>query len=158
EGGDEAFGGYEVYLASRLAPLAQRALPAPLRRAIVDPLVGLLPSSTAKAWLGYRAKRFLRHPGLPPPEAHPGFQGVNSDAAKDHLLLPEARVGIDPLDRLRRHYEEASPADPIGRLQHVDAMTYLVDDLLTKTDRASMAHSLEARVPFVDDRVLDFAA
>jgi asparagine synthase (glutamine-hydrolysing) len=158
EGGDEAFAGYEVYLASKLAPLVGHALPGPLRRGVVEPLVGLLPSSTAKASLDYRLKHFLRNVDLPPLERHVGFKAIHGEEAKRALLRPEALVEVDALARQRHHYDEAHAAQPIGRLQHVDAMTYLHDDLLTKLDRVSMAHSLEARVPFVDDRVLDLAA
>jgi asparagine synthase (glutamine-hydrolysing) len=158
EGGDEAFGGYEVYRASRLAPLVAHGVPGPLRRGVIAPLVRGLPSSTEKASLDYRLKRFLRDLDLPPLERHHGFKVIHTDEARRDLLLPEARAACDPLARLRPHYAEAAAAGPIGRLQHVDVMTYLHDDLLTKVDRASMAHSLEARVPFVDDRVLDFAA
>jgi asparagine synthase (glutamine-hydrolysing) len=125
---------------------------------VIAPLVRGLPSSTGKASLDYRLKRFLRDLDLPPLERHHGFKVIHTDEARRDLLAPEARAACDPLARLRPHYAEAAAAGPIGRLQHVDVMTYLHDDLLTKVDRASMAHSLEARVPFVDDRVLDFAA
>jgi asparagine synthase (glutamine-hydrolysing) len=158
EGGDEAFGGYEVYLADRLAPLAERALPRGLRRSLVEPAVALLPSSTSRASFDYRAKRFLRDLDRPPLERHHGFKAILSEDVKRELTLPALQGSVDPLAHLRRHYDEFAAAQPIARLQHVDAMTYLADDLLTKTDRASMAHSLEVRVPFVDEQVLDFAA
>jgi asparagine synthase (glutamine-hydrolysing) len=158
EGGDEAFGGYEVYLADRLAPLVGRALPRTLRNGVVEPLVGLLPSSSRRASLDYRAKRFLRDLDLPPLDRHAGFKVILTEEVKAELVRPAHRAPVDPLADLRAHYDEAEGVGPLARLQHVDAMTYLSDDLLTKTDRASMAHSLEARVPFVDDRVLDFAS
>jgi asparagine synthase (glutamine-hydrolysing) len=135
----------------------QRGLPRPLRRGVVEPLVNLLPSSTAKASFDYRAKRFLRDLDRSPLERHAAFKTILTDDVKRELVRPSARGQVDPLAHLRRHYDEAAHAGPLARLQHVDAMTYLADDLLVKTDRASMAHSLEARVPFVDDRVLEFA-
>src|SRR5207237_7794298 len=64
---------------------------------------------------------------------------------------------FDPVDVYRRRYHETEGADPLARLQDVDFGIYLVDDLLVKTDRASMAHSLEARVPFLDPVVTNFA-
>src|SRR5439155_3993872 len=64
---------------------------------------------------------------------------------------------FDPVDIYRARYAETDGADPLARLQDVDFGIYLVDDLLVKTDRASMAHSLEARVPFLDSVVTNFA-
>jgi asparagine synthase (glutamine-hydrolysing) len=63
----------------------------------------------------------------------------------------------DPVDLYRARYAETGDAEPLARLQDLDLGIYLVDDLLVKTDRASMAHSLEARVPFCDAAVAEFA-
>jgi asparagine synthase (glutamine-hydrolysing) len=109
--------------------------------------------------LDYRVKRFLRALDLPPLQRHHAFKAIHAVADQRALLMPElAATVVDPLPPLRPHYEEAAALDPIARLQHVDAMTYLGDDLLVKTDRASMAHGLEVRVPFVDTAVLELAA
>ena len=64
---------------------------------------------------------------------------------------------FDPVDLLRARFDETEGAELLARLQDVDLGTYLVDDLFVKTDRASMAHSLEARVPFLDPVVTNFA-
>ncbi len=66
-------------------------------------------------------------------------------------------AGWDPVDLYRARYAETAGAEPLARMQDVDLGIYLVDDLLVKTDRASMAHSLETRVPFLDQRVAEFA-
>ena len=66
------------------------------------------------------------------------------------LLRPERRGTEDPLDVYRARWAETEGADTLARLQDVDRAIYLVDDLLVKTDRMSMAHSLELRVPFLD--------
>ncbi len=149
EGGDELFGGYYTYaadlLAARVGGLARLA----------RPLVERLPTSTAKASLDYRAKRFVRAAHLPPLERHHGWKEIFSADARAELT--GRRAAFDPVDLLRARYAETEGADGLARLQDVDLGVYLVDDLLVKTDRASMAHSLEARVPYLDTVVSDLA-
>ena len=149
EGGDELFGGYYTYaadlLAARVGGLAR----------LVRPLVERLPSSSAKASLDYRAKRFVRAAHLPPLERHHGWKEIFSVDAR--VELTGRRSPFDPVDLLRARYDETAGADELARLQDVDLGTYLVDDLLVKTDRASMAHSLEARVPYLDTVVTNLA-
>src|SRR6266851_6811914 len=149
EGGDELFGGYYTYaadlLADRIRPLARLA----------RPLVERLPTSTAKASFDYKAKRFVRAAHLPPLERHHGWKEIFSTEARAELTGRSAP--FDPVDVYRQRYRETEGADPLARLQDIDFGIYLVDDLLVKTDRASMAHSLEARVPFLDPAVTNFA-
>jgi asparagine synthase (glutamine-hydrolysing) len=149
EGGDELFGGYYTYSADLLA---QRfgGLASALR-----PLVERLPTSTRKASFDYRAKRFVRAAHLPPLERHHGWKEIFSPDARAELT--GRRSSFDPVDLLRARFAETDGAELLTRLQDVDVGTYLVDDLLVKTDRASMAHSLEARVPFLDPFVTGFA-
>jgi asparagine synthase (glutamine-hydrolysing) len=149
EGGDELFGGYYTYaadlLADRVAPLARLA----------RPLVERLPSSSARASFDYKAKRFVRSAQLPPLERHHGWKEIFSPDMRAELRGTAS--AFDPVDIYRARYAETAGAEPLARLQDVDFGIYLVDDLLVKTDRASMAHSLEARVPFLDSVVTNFA-
>jgi len=149
EGGDELFGGYYTYaadlLAERVGGLARLA----------RPVVERLPSSTAKASFDYRAKRFVRAAHLPPLERHHGWKEIFSPDLRAELT--GRRSDFDPVDVLRARYAETAGADQLARLQDVDLGVYLVDDLLVKTDRASMAHSLEARVPYLDTVVTNLA-
>jgi asparagine synthase (glutamine-hydrolysing) len=149
EGGDELFGGYYTYaadlLAERVGGLARLA----------RPLVERLPTSSSRASFDYKAKRFVRAAHLPSLERHHGWK---------EIFAPELRAELtgrgsafDPVDILRNRYRETVGADELARLQDVDLGIYLVDDLLVKTDRASMAHSLEARVPYLDTVVTNLA-
>jgi asparagine synthase (glutamine-hydrolysing) len=152
EGGDELFGGYETYAADQLAlrvgPVAAR----------LSPLLERLPSSDARVSLEYRAKRFTRAAALPPLERHHGWKEIFSDRQRDELLqAPWRDSAYDPLTPWRERFAETESAPLLARLQDVDLGIYLADDLLVKTDRMSMAHSLEARVPYLDPAVSDLA-
>jgi asparagine synthase (glutamine-hydrolysing) len=122
------------------------------------PLVERLPSSSRRVSLDYRAKRFVRASALPPLERHHGWKEIFSPAQRAELLAPEWRqAGGDPLDPWRVRFAETDRAPLLARLQDVDLGIYLADDLLVKTDRMSMAHSLEARVPYLDPVVAELA-
>jgi asparagine synthase (glutamine-hydrolysing) len=149
EGGDELFGGYYTYVADLLAERVGGLA------AAARPLVELLPTSTRRASFDYKAKRFARAAHLPPLERHHGWK---------EIFTPEERTALtgrahawDPVSLLRARFAETDGHELLVRLQDVDLGTYLVDDLLVKTDRASMAWSLEARVPFLDSVVANFA-
>jgi len=149
EGGDELFGGYHTYvadlLAERIGPLATLA----------RPLVDRLPTSTRRVSFDYKAKRFAGAAHLPPLERHHGWKEIfSADARAD---LTGRTSAFDPLGTYRERFAETDGHELVTRLQDVDFGLYLVDDLLTKTDRASMAWSLEARVPFMDTVVSNFA-
>jgi asparagine synthase (glutamine-hydrolysing) len=149
EGGDELFGGYYTYaadlLAQRVGGLARLA----------RPLVERLPTSSSRASFDYKAKRFVRAAHLPPLERHHGWKEIFS--AELRAELTGRSSAFDPVSILRDRYRETEGADELARLQDVDLGIYLVDDLLVKTDRASMAHSLEARVPYLDTVVTNLA-
>jgi asparagine synthase (glutamine-hydrolysing) len=149
EGGDELFGGYYTYaadlLAARVGGLARLA----------RPLVERLPTSSRRASFDYKAKRFVRAAHLPPLERHHGWKEIFSADARAELTSRGS--AYDPVGILRARYAETEGADELARLQDVDLGVYLVDDLLVKTDRASMAHSLEARVPYLDTVVTNLS-
>ena len=150
EGGDELFGGYYTYVADLLAPRVGRLA------ALAAPLIEALPSSDAKVSFDYKAKRFARAARLPPLERHHAWKEIFS-APQRAAMLGGRDPGWDPVDLYRERYAETAGAEPLARLQDVDLGIYLVDDLLVKTDRSSMAHSLELRVPFLDVEVAGFA-
>jgi asparagine synthase (glutamine-hydrolysing) len=148
EGGDELFGGYETYVADLLAARIGRVA------RLLAPVVRALPSSDRRVSVDYRLKRFVRGAGLPPLERHHAWKEIFDRDQRRALAHLDA---ADPLMRYRGRWAETPDAEPLARLQDVDLGVYLVDDLLVKTDRMSMAHSLETRVPFLDRDVAEFA-
>jgi asparagine synthase (glutamine-hydrolysing) len=149
EGGDELFAGYNTYTADRIAPRL-----GPVAVAL-QPLLDRLPSSSGARRLDDRAKRFAAAASLPPLERHVGWTEVLSADVRAELL--GGAPSYDPVDLYRARFAETDGAELITRLLDVDLGINLVDDQLVKTDRASMAHSLEARVPFLDVHVHAFA-
>ncbi len=145
EGGDELLAGYPTYPAAHLAE-ALRRLPRPLLRAL-RALAERLPVSTRNWSLDFRIKRFLRHLEEPPGPRQVLWVGSFSPTEKAGIygpLMQEHHDTFAPLDTL-----PGEDLDLTSRLLLQDLRLYLADDLLTKLDRASMACSLEARVPFL---------
>lgn len=159
DGGDELFAGYETYRADRLARRYAR-LPRMVRRALIEPVVAALPpTSKKKGWIN-KAKRFVEGADYPEDLGHVRWMMFLAEAEKRRLYSPEVQAhlnGHDAADFVRRYFRQAS-GDGLNRQLYVDIKTYLVDDILVKVDRMSMAVSLEARVPFLDHRVVEFAA
>jgi asparagine synthase (glutamine-hydrolysing) len=152
EGGDELFGGYNYYAGHAIA----RALaPAAL---LARPLVERLPTSTASASsLDWRAKRFVRAARLPLLERHYAWKSVFTPEERAGLVRPAHRGHVEPLDLVRNEAAASDGADDLARAMAIDLRLFMVDDMLVKTDRASMAHSLEARVPLLDPVVAELA-
>jgi len=150
EGADELFGGYLTYRADRYAQMA-RAFPALLRRAAAS-AAQLWPVSDDKISFEYKLKRFLDGSLLAREEAHVFWNGTFSAAELRALFLK-----TDP-EPMRRLLSDVPPGDGLDRFLLFDQRYYLPDDILYKVDRMSMAHSMEVRPPFLDHRIVEFAA
>lgn len=154
EGGDELFGGYMTYRADDLArPL--RLTPRTVRRAALRAAKSLLPVSNAKIGFEYKLKRWLEGSLLPPDDAHLFWNGAFSRSERQRLL--NNCSGLMP-GRLCAELPKASEIGFVNRYLMCDQKYYLQDNLLYKVDRMSMAHSLEVRPPFLDHRIVEFAA
>jgi asparagine synthase (glutamine-hydrolysing) len=159
DGGDECFAGYERYAAMRLSE-SFRHLPGFMRGGLTQ-AVGLLPSSELKRGRVRSLKRFLRSASLPPSERYLRWVSVFDTEAKGDLYTEEFRrenVGRDAARWLAPWFARANGAGVVDASLLTDTMTYLPNDLLVKVDIASMAVSLEARSPFLDHHVIEFAA
>ena len=159
DGGDESFAGYGKYLVEERERRWRGRLPASLRHDVLGPLGERL-SGSARPSL-QRGANLLRSLGA---SSADGFFICNSffreDLWRRLATGPLARSARDhdPAENTRRHYAAADTDDPLGRALYTDLKTYLPGDILVKVDRMSMANSLECRAPFLDYRIVEFAA
>lgn len=159
EGGDEIFAGYETYSAYKAAAWG-RMVPSWFRHAVVAPLVNRLPVSHKKLSLDFKLKRFLGGLDLTPDLAHLWWRLLLSEQAKMRLYSPRLRARLADAANPNRHFRDwfsrPGPSNDLARLLRLDSAVFLPDDLMIKNDRMSMAHSLEARVPFTDPDLVEF--
>ena len=157
DGADEVFGGYRKYRAERLAGL-YRALPAGLRRRVIEPLVEALPEAKGRAGLEQlrRLRRFAAHAGKSGAARQAGLNRLLGEAELDALLCaPAPAPGLEAMVEALR--AEAGCGDPVNTMLAADIALGLPGDMLVKVDRMSMANGLEVRCPFLDHRVVECA-
>lgn len=159
DGGDELFAGYPMHRARRVAPLFRR-VPRPARGALRAG-ARLLPVSHRDFSFGFKAGAFLRGAGERPPLDHLLWMSSFSREEQRRLLTPgaweEAEKGRWAEEPFLRVWRESAGAPPLARSTHLDARTYLPDDILAKVDRASMSVSLEVRAPFLARELVEYA-
>jgi asparagine synthase (glutamine-hydrolysing) len=152
DGGDELFAGYERFAAGLLAR-RYRALPGPLRRTI-RASAEVLPAGSLRGRAA-SLQRFARVAELGLPDAYRSWISYVQDPERE-ALLGGARDGWAIAD-YRSTWAASEGADTLDRLLDLNLRTYLLDDLLVKADRMSMAHGLEVRSPFLDTQLLGLA-
>jgi asparagine synthase (glutamine-hydrolysing) len=160
DGGDECFAGYERYAAMRLAERYRR-LPGLLRKNVIEQAVSLYPTSELRRSRMRDLKRFLNAAALPTVERYMRWVSVLDRGAKAELYADDFRRqlnGHDPAALLAPWFASVNGAGVVDAALMTDTMTYLPNDLLVKVDIATMAVSLEARSPFLDHHVIEFAA
>jgi asparagine synthase (glutamine-hydrolysing) len=160
DGGDELFAGYPTYQAHRLAGLVESA-PRWLRRRLVQPLVERLPVSLSNVSLDFKLKRFLQGMEYTDVERHAVWLGSFTPSEQRELLTPETLACLEAPPSYATFHDilaSAPSVEGLERMLYLDLKGYLGEGVLTKTDRASMACSLEVRVPLLDRRVVELAA
>lgn len=158
DGGDENFVGYRRYRWYMREEQLRSRLPIGLRK----PLFGLLGKLYPKAdW----APRFLRAKATFEALARDSIEGyfhsvsIMDDNMRDQLFSPSFKASLgnyNAVEILRQYAAKSPTRDPLSMVQYLDMKTYLVGDILTKVDRASMAHSLEVRVPLLDHKLVEW--
>lgn len=160
DGGDENLAGYRRYKLQMFENNLRDIFPAALRR----PLFGFLGKAYPKAdWAPrvFRAKTTFQ--GLARDHVESYFHGVSifKGDMRDSLFSKGFKQDLQGYDAgaiFERHANDAGTDDPLSMIQYLDLKTYLVGDILTKVDRASMAHSLEVRVPLLDHELVEWIA
>jgi asparagine synthase (glutamine-hydrolysing) len=154
DAGDENFAGYDRYTYDYLASNVNR-VPRPLR---VNAHQGLsmLPTALSRRTRIKHAKRFLRSTSGDPVQRYAEF--IRHANGEDINQIWTGPTSADELTQFRTAFANADGPTRMDRLMNVDVDTYLPDDLLVKVDRATMAHSMEARSPFLDHEFVEFAA
>lgn len=157
DGGDEALAGYRRYRGHLLEERMRDALPLGLRRVLFGTLAALYPKAD---WAPRPLRAKATFQALARDSVEGYFHGVSilKDAMRRRLFSPALRrdlQGYNAIEVLRGH-DRNGPGHPLSRVQYLDFKTYLPGDILTKVDRASMAHALEVRVPILDHLLVEW--
>jgi asparagine synthase (glutamine-hydrolysing) len=159
DGGDELFGGYSTLQAHRLANYYQRLAPGWLRHLVEPWVLEKLPVSFDNLSFDFKMRRFLRDYSLPPVVRHHRWLGSFTPEEKAWLLGPLAGESREEVtDLVENHAHQAHTQDPLNQVLYCDLKLYLEGDILVKVDRASMANSLEVRVPLLNRLLVEYAA
>ena len=160
DGGDESFGGYRRYRLHLAEERMRRAVPASIRRPMFNLLGQVYPKADwAPRYL--RAKSTFEALGRDDVGAYFHSMSLFREGMRERLFsgtFKSRLAGYHASEVFRRHARTADTDDPLALIQYIDLKTYLVGDINTKVDRASMAHSLEVREPLMDHALVEWLA
>ena len=160
DGGDESFGGYRRYRLHLAEERLRAAMPLGLRRSLFGPLGRAYPKLDWAPRV-FRAKTTFESLARNSVEAYFASVAYLRDPLRAELFSPRLKAelsGYHAREVFARHARNAATDDPLGLVQYLDLKTYLVGDINTKVDRASMAHSLEVREPLMDHPLVEWLA
>lgn len=156
DGGDELFAGYETYRADQLHRFFSKL---PFKN-FMSKCINFLPVRLDKVSFDYKARQFFRGIQLSPQRAHYFWRTIFSEEEKKKLLRSpygEEVAKHDPFEVFNQFYQDVKDCSLMEQHLYVDLKTWLVDDILVKVDRMSMAHSLEVRAPFLNHKLAEWA-
>lgn len=160
-GGDEAFCGYERYLGFHISHIYNK-VPEIIRERVIKALVEKIPESSSGGYRVNHLKRFVRASSLNDAQRYLGFVSKLNHLYKGSFFSENISEFEDAFDssnnRFIRYFESPNADDPLNKVFYCDIKTYLPEDILACTDRLSMHHSLEVRVPFLDHKLLEYSA
>lgn len=160
DGGDEVFAGYRRHRWHMNEEKLRSALPLGLRRSLIGPMGKLYPKMDWAPKI-FRAKSTLQSLAMDSLDAYLNTVSVSTPEQRNKLYSADFKKqlgGYQAVENFRYHAARAPTKDPLSLIQYIDMKTYLPGDILTKVDRASMAHSLEVRVPILDHEFLGWAS
>ncbi|NEQ64724.1 MAG: asparagine synthase (glutamine-hydrolyzing) [Symploca sp. SIO2D2] len=159
DGADELFAGYPTHVADKLHYLT-RWLPKCLINFVEQTANHWIPVSFNKVSFDYKLRQFLKGYAYEPTRAHYSWRTIFSDDEKKKLLPGLSYIidESDPFEHFQKYQQDIADCHYLDQAMYIDIKTWLVDDILVKVDRSTMAHGLEARVPFLDHRLVEFAA
>ncbi len=159
DGGDEIFAGYPTMQAHRLIEYYEGWVPFFLRATVVPKIIDRLPVSKDNISFDFKARRFIAGRGVPVASRHHRWLGAFTPEEKQSLLVPElVQDDVDTYEVAYEHQRRCDARETTNQLLYLDQKLYLEGDILTKVDRASMAASLEVRVPFLNASLAEYVA
>jgi len=158
DGGDENLAGYRRYRYAMAEQSVRGRIPEMLRKPVFGTLGRVYPKADWAPRV-FRAKTTFEALSRDLVEGY--FHGVSimTDAMRARLFSDKFRAGLQgygAIDVMRGHAAKSPTDDPLSMIQYLDMKTYLPGDILTKVDRASMAHALEVRVPLLDHKLVEW--
>jgi asparagine synthase (glutamine-hydrolysing) len=157
DGGDEIFAGYPTMLAHRLIEYYERIVPWAVRAQLAPKIIDMMSVSFDNISFDFRMRRFLAGRGVPIQSRHHRWLGSFFDEEKEYLLQDWIKPVLrDTYHKAYRHARDCDALLPLNRILYDDIKLYLEGDILFKVDRASMATSLEVRVPLLNREIVQY--
>ena len=157
DGGDELLAGYQTMQAHKLVDYYERFIPHAIRANLIPRFVNNLPTSLNNISFDFKAKRFISGRGVPFGVRHHLWLGSFNQADKSKLFNSNIDYQmVDTYGIVDHHLNQCDAKNSFNRLLYMDMKMYLEGNILQKLDRASMANSLEVRVPILNHHFVNF--